>query len=138
MGKTDPMATDTWHKQTLTELVGAHLATAAGLGDLGIQRSDFVRHIGVRLLRSRWPIDEKPPETATTLTRATHATAVALMADAAYDRGLHTGARRCREASAILAELIAARGLAVGPRFFSEKIAVWIGGRLAAGQPSGA
>lgn len=118
---------------TPAALADAHLATRPDTGDVGVQRSDFIRHVVVRLMRTHWPPGSPPPTAYTPFTRDAHVVAADLIASADMDVALARAARWCRGIAERTYQQARVDDIDISRRTFSEKIAVWVGSRLARG-----
>lgn len=103
-------------------------------GDLGVQRSDFMRQVAARLVRTWWPVTAGPAPGPRAALADTQLDGVRmLLARERFELGLTDAARLCREAATRLEFELITRMPDERPRAFSERIAVWVGTHVATG-----
>lgn len=103
-------------------------------GDLGVQRSDFMRQVAARLVRTWWPASSgQAPGPRVALSNAQLEVALQLLGSDQFGVALADASGLCREAAAGLELQLGIRMPQERPRTFSERIAVWAGTQVATG-----
>lgn len=119
---------------TLGSLLYEHIDALPIDGDLGVQRSDFMRQVAARCVRTWWPpAGGQAPGPRAVLSRAQLAITLELLGGERFGLVLADAARLCREAAAGLELQLGVRMPQERPRTFSERVAVWVGGQVASG-----
>lgn len=119
-------------RPTLGALLYERIADLLIEGDLGVQRSDFMRQVAARFVRNWWPDSAgAAPSPRAALSTAQLDIAVELLASERFGVALADAASLCRLVAAGLELQLGVRMPQERPRAFSERIAVWVGGQVA-------
>lgn len=119
-------------RPTLGSLLYEQVDALLADGDLGVQRSDFMRQLAARLVRAWWPSDAgHAPDPRTVLSDAQLVQVIGILSGDRFERALADAAHLCRKAAVGLELQLAVRMPQERPRAFSEQLAVWVGTQLA-------